>query len=489
MKKVSGMLQRYKSVPRAMKASFWFLICSFFQKGISVITTPIFTRLLSTSDYGVFNVFESWSSIITICITMNMYSGVYMQGIVKYDKERSEFSSSLQGLTLTLVIFWSIVYFLFKDFWNTTFGLTTIQMTAILVMVWTTAVFGFWSVEQRVLCNYKLLVFITIAVSLLKPIVGILLVLNFTDKVTARIVGLAIVELFAYTIFFFVHQRKGRVFFSRKYWWYALTFAVPLIPHYLSQIVLNSADRIMISNMVGESQAGIYGLAYSVSRMMVLFNTALLATISPWIFQKIKEKEIGNISKIIYPAFLGISLVNIILIILAPEIIGFFAPPDYYEAIWIIPPVALSSIFTFAYNIFSAFEFYYKKSVWISVASVVGAVLNIILNFIFIKIFGYIAAGYTTLACYIIYAAMHYIFMNKVCDEELNGMRPYNGFLLLSFGVLIVLLGLLFSLTYTNSLLRYSFVVVLLFVGIYFRRNVVQFIRNLLSIKPKRNVE
>ena len=94
---------------------------------------------------------------------------------------------------------------------------------------------------------------------------------------------------------------------------------------------------------------------------MVLFNTALLATMNPWIYQKIKDNKIEDLSKVVYPAFFGISFLNIILIVLASEAVRLFAPASYYEAIWIIPHVALSCIFTFAYNIFAAFEFYYKK--------------------------------------------------------------------------------------------------------------------------------
>lgn len=53
-------LQQYKNLPVQMKASLWFLICSFMQKGIATITTPIFTRILTTAEYGEFSVFNSW---------------------------------------------------------------------------------------------------------------------------------------------------------------------------------------------------------------------------------------------------------------------------------------------------------------------------------------------------------------------------------------------------------------------------------------------
>ena len=77
-------LIKYKSLPVQVKASFWFLICSFLQRGISVITVPIFTRLLSTSEYGQFSVFNSWMGIISIIVTLNLFCGVYQRGLVAF---------------------------------------------------------------------------------------------------------------------------------------------------------------------------------------------------------------------------------------------------------------------------------------------------------------------------------------------------------------------------------------------------------------------
>ena len=85
-------LKKYSSLPQIAKASFWFLICSVLQKGISVITTPIFTRLMTSSEYGVYNVFISWENILTIFITFNLSYGVYTQGLVKFDKDKKIFS-------------------------------------------------------------------------------------------------------------------------------------------------------------------------------------------------------------------------------------------------------------------------------------------------------------------------------------------------------------------------------------------------------------
>ena len=218
------LLQKYRSLPAQVQASLWFVICSFLQRGISVITTPIFTRLLSTGDYGQYGVFNSWLDIVSIFVTLRLYYGVFVQGLVKYGDDKDRYASSLQGLGLVLSLGWTAIYLCFREFWNSLLGLTTTQMLAMLTMIWATGAFRFWAAEQRNEYKYRALVVITIIVSLLKPVLGVFLVIHSEDKVTARILGLAIAELAGYSGLFFVHMYRGKQFYSAKYWKHVLYY-------------------------------------------------------------------------------------------------------------------------------------------------------------------------------------------------------------------------------------------------------------------------
>ena len=479
------LFKKYKTLPQPIKASFWFLICSFLQKGISTITTPIFTRLLSPAEYGQYNVFNSWLSVLAIFVTLNLYAGVYTQGLIKFSSERRVYSSALQGMTASLCIAWTVVYFLFHDFWNELFSLTTVQMLAMLVMIWTTAVFNFWAAEQRVEYKYRQLVTVTLLVSIAKPAIGVVFVINAQDKVTARILGLVLVELIAYSCFFVIQMKQGKCFFSAKFWKHALFFNLPLVPHYLSQTVLSSADRIMIEKMIGAEAAGIYSLAYSISLVMTLFNTALSQTMSPWIYQKIKDKKESEISSIAYLALGLIALFNLVLIAFAPEVVRLFAPPTYHDAIWVIPPVAMSVVFTFSYDLFAKFAFYYEKTNFIMLASVSGAMLNVALNYICIRIFGYYAAGYTTLFCYIVYAFAHYCCMRKICKKDLENVKVYNVKTLLTMYTAFLGSGFLLLVTYRIPVVRYLLIVVGGIVLFCERKKLIESVGKIVKIRKK----
>lgn len=453
------MLSRYKNFPIQVKASLWFLICSFLQKGISVITTPIFTRLVSTAEYGQYSSFNSWLSIVTVFITLQLSAGVYTQGLIKFSEERPVFSSSLQGLNFVLISLWTLIYLPFRSYINSLMQLTTVQVLSMLIMIWATSIYNFWAAEQRVEYKYKKLVILTLIVSLFKPIISIICILLSEDKVTAWVLSLALAELIGFAALFFIQLRNGKVFFSKRFWVYALGFNLPLVPHYLSQQVLNSSDRIMIQSLIGSSEAGIYGLAYSISMIMTLFNTAIMQTLSPWIYQKLKDRKETDISSIAYLTLVIIAIVNLLLIALAPEAVAIFAPKSYYAAIWVIPPVAMSTIFMYSYDLFAKFEFYYEKTKFIMIASILGALLNIALNCFFLQKVGFYAAAYTTLFCYIIYALAHYLFMQKICKDYLNGAVVYKpSILFLIYGVFIII-GFLLMLTYSFPIIRYTIVI------------------------------
>ena len=476
-------IEKYRSLPVQVRASFWFLICSFLQKGISMITTPIFTRIMSTGDYGQYGVFNSWMGIIAIITALSLTGGVHAQGLIKYDQERAVFSSSLQGLTVTLLVVWFGIYIAFQNFWNNLFSLTSVQMEAMFAIIWTTAVFGFWANEQRVTYSYRALVVVTLISSVLKPIVEIVLVVNSVDKATARIIGWLIIDILTFSWMFVYQMRRGKVFFSKRFWKYALVFNIPLVPHYLSQTVLNGADRIMIQRMIGDSEAGIYNLAYSLALIMTLFNTALMQTISPWMYQKIKERKGKEIAPIAYITLLLIASVNLMLILLAPEAVRIFAPQSYYEAIWVIPPIAMSAYFMYSYDLFAKFAFYYEKTIAIMIASVLGALLNIILNYIFIKLFGYMAAGYTTLTCYLVFAIAHYLFMKKVCRDCCDGEYPYETKKIVYISVPFVIVGFILLATYNYPIIRYSIVAASAAVVIIKRKKILEIVKRIVSLK------
>ena len=486
MSRINQIIDKYRSMNHVAKATIWFVICSFIQRGITVISTPIFTRLLTKEEYGTFSVFSSWLEILTVIFTLRICYGVYMRNLVKYPDERDGYSSSLLGLTTILTGAWFVVYMLFSRPVNNFLKLSFPMMICMFIMILFSSAFSFWSARERVDYQYKKLIIISVLVSILKPVVGIVLVLSVQDnKVFARILGLTIVEVILYGILYVVQMRRGRAFYRKDYWLGALKFNLPLVPHYLSQIILNHSDRIMINSMCGEGDAGIYSLAYSMAMIMVLFNTSLQNTISPWNYEQLKKKNYPAMQRIGNLTALIIAVINFLLILVAPEMLRLFAPVSYHGALFVIPPVSMGVFFMYLYGLFVNVEMYYGKNYFVLTASVTGAVANIISNAIFIPIFGYIAAAYTTLGSFLLYSVMHGAFSEYIRRKEKVAERFYQYPVLFLITGIFLIGSFLIMMTYSIPVLRYSIVIAIAVVIILLRKKIRNLIKQFMGMRSK----
>ena len=252
---------------------------------------------------------------------------------------------------------------------------------------------------------------------------------------------------------------KGKTFFHKEYWRYALVFNIPLIPHYLSNYILSQSDRLMIGRMVGNREAAFYSIAYTISTMMTLIMTAINSSLTPYIYKAIDEEREKSIKKVTEPVIILIAGLCILTMGFAPEVILVFAGGKYMEAVYVIPPIAASVFFIFIYSLFSNIEYFYRKTFFIAIATSISALINLVLNYIFIGIYGYYAAGYTTLICYICLAIIHYIFYKKILNKEMKVFKElYNIRLIVATAIGIIFTMLVMVLVYDFLVIRYGII-------------------------------
>lgn len=478
---IKNMIDRYKKIPIAVRAGIWLTLCSLIQKGISVITVPVFTRILSTEDYGLVSVFVSWTNIIILFTGLSLHTGVFNTAMIKYNKQHNRVVSSFLGLTTTLSVVTFAFYLLFRQYINAFLGMSTFLVCLMFVKILLSSAYNLWMSQERYEYNYKPFVIITLSIAVLVPLIGYFCVINSNDKAIARITSMTIIECVFYLGIFLYIFSKDKTFYSKELWTYGIKFNVPLIPHYLSGSILNQADRIMISSMVGNSEAGIYSVGYSAAMLMQIVVSSIMSSFIPWQYSKIKTEKINGIKECTNVMCIITALVCILFSLLAPELLLILATNEYRQAIYMFPPLTVSVYFLFVYNFFVNIELYYEKKVLVTIASCITAVLNIILNYIAIKYWGYIAAAYTTLICYVFYAIIHYIFMKNILKNK-NVKNMYDGRLILILSIGVIVLSIFVNWLYTYMVLRYLFVLLILLICIL-NRNVI--INNIKLIKNK----
>lgn len=482
------LLNKYNALPMPAKASLWFVFCGFLQKGISFITTPVFTRIMTEEAYGQYSSYLAWLNIFNVIASLNLSAGVYTRGLVKNDGDEDGFSSSLSVLSTVCIFVVLTVVLLFYDFIKEITGLSVFLLLVMFAEIWLTAVFHFWSNKERVNYRYKKLVVFTLVYVLFSQVLSVFAVffIETSRQVEARAASVVISGIVIFMPMFITILKKGRKYYSKHYWTYALKFNLPLVPHYLSQIVLNESDKLMIKSLCGANFTGYYSVAYSVSMIMLIFNNSISGIMNPWIYKSIKNGEYKKIGRISYCVLAVIAFLNFIVITMAPEILSIVAPGSYQQALWAMPPIIASVYFMFLYNLFATFEYYFEKTNYVMISSLLCAVTNLVLNYIFISKFGFVAAGYTTLFCYIAVSLLHYIFMRKTCNKYLNGIKIYKLYIILLIGILLIAAGSIMMLLYKFWYIRYSLLLIVALSALVYRKKIIKIFLELKKNGEKR---
>lgn len=477
--KAANALKKYKNISAPAKSGIWYTIGSFLSKTVVFLTLPIFTRLMTTSEYGVVTVYQSWVDILQIFCCLYLYYYAFYNGMMKFEDDRDGYTSALQGLTSTLTLGIFAVFFIFSDFIQPVLQLPKELIYVLFLGIFFDSAFQLWAARQRYDFKYRGTVAVTFLYSALNPLLGIVAVLCLPNKAEARIFSMVALQVLLYIGIYIYNLVKGKKFFNAKYWAYALKFSIPLIPHFLASRMLSQSDRLMIDRMAGRDRAALYGIAYIVGTVILTINDSVFKAFTPWTYQKLKAKEYGDIRKSAMNLLYLMAGIIFMVIALAPELIYIVGGSAYKEAVWCVAPVALSCIMCSISNLFGNIEYYHGENYFVMFASVGSAIANVILNIIFISMFGYIAAAYTTIICYILNSVGHYFFMKKTMKKHGIQEDVYDISHIVKFVGGFCIFGLIFQFTYSYVWLRMVVLGVMALVCFKQRKKIITIMRTI----------
>ena len=452
-----------------------YLIANVIGMAVSLVALPVLTNLLSTAEMGIATSFITLKNIVTIILLLAMYISIDKIFVsVKDYNERYKYLSSMYIFSTIVAILIYIVYFIFQVPINKILGFNTQMMTLMVVMCilinGCTLMVANWN-----FCNKAKYTFLyNLLASPISQILSIILVLILpSEKYLGRIIGVDFFNITLGIICGIVIVKKGKMTFEKKYIKESLQISLPMIPHLLSQIFLSSCDLLMIKSIVGEASAGIYSVSYTISNILYTISLQIFKPWSPWVYRRIENKETDSIkenSKLIMH-IVWIFCIGIFTI--APELIKLFINSEYGEASLIVPPICLGIFFQMMYTFFYDIEYYHKKNKQIAIFSVITAVINIILNYVAIHIWGYQAAAYTTIVSYMILCILHYFGMRKIDKTQYYDLKTL--LILSSVLILITLANVIFN---NSILIRY---IILIFSGIYILIRYRELIKDILN--------
>lgn len=464
MKILRKLLKIYRNSSLTVRAGIWFLLVTIIDKGIAVLTQPIINRILTIEEVGVFGVYTSWKSIFSVVATFNLFGGVLEVYLTKEPKNKEKVVASLCSLSIVISSIFGMSFFIFGNQISDILGLKQKYLLFMALSITSEAVIQFWSVSKRFEYAYKPYALLIVGLFFTKSVLSVLLTyLVPDDRVLGRILGLAIPSIIVALILLikiFLQRERGHIL---VYWKKGLLFNLPLIPHYLSSIILASSDKVMIRQLSGETDAGYYTVAYSFASLALIVFNALNSTYNPVSLRAIRDKNYPFLRKSTEFMVLLSVVFSVFMMLLAPEGILLLGGKQYLATVRIIPILIIGIYFSSFYFVFSNVEFVYEKNKLVFPITLIGALINIGLNYFLIPTYGYQAAAYTTYVGYLFIAVSHYIVSRHIVGQDIYNIKR----IVCSIAILFVG-GMVSAVLYNcNNIIRYAVIILMSIVLIY----------------------
>lgn len=476
-------IKKYNNLSLQLKVVIWFTFCNFLQRAISTITIPIYTRVLNGDEYGLSSVYNAYFTVIVIICTLYLHSGVMNNVFTKINVKQEKVVSVFQSLSLVTTTGSFVVYLIFKNKIVELMGLPEIVTTAMFIMFIFWPPYNYWLIYKRYRYEYVMPVIISVITSILTPVFGLTFVFSTNgNKGVARILGEIVFHCVIGLGFYIYNYKKSFSFYDSKLWGYAIKFNVPLIPSFLSEVMLNQSDRIMIGVYCGLTKAGIYSIAYSAASLIMMVSSALNAAFIPWQYQMLKRKEYVKLKSIGYLVFSILGGILLLLVMFAPEVIKILAGESYTQGVALIPVISAGIFLNIVSQLFYRVELYYEKQNKVFFAVCSAVIIKIILNMICLPIFGFEAAGYTTFIAYGLLCFVQFQIYKQICKESLDGTLIYKGKGIMFFVIVIVACMFLVQFLYGWFWIRILLIITAALIIFLFRKKLISAINEIKKV-------
>lgn len=400
------------------KASVWYLAVSLISKGIGVITTPLFTRLLDGDAYGQFALYMTLLGIgSVVCSAFNSGSGLY-RGLRKNEKKKQEYVKATLVVSIAVSLLLCLLLFAFSPF----FELKKVYFIPLSLQLLCDGITAVLLSSERYYYKYKTIAAVSIASAVLPPLISIFILMNGGAGYSVRIYSLLFVSIFV-AIFSLIRilRKTGENNIKpigslvRE----AIIFTLPMLPHSVSSALTAQADKLIISSLLGATALGKYSVVFSLGIALQFIINAVGSALSPWIIRRLEAGEGKKIAELATPMALGYSALSLCLIAVAPEALAILAPPEFYEAFPALLPIALSTPFFFISTVATVGIVHSGRTGYSLIVSAASALACVILNYTLIGKFGYLGAGLAFLICQALGAILSVGLLSRTDDKKM----------------------------------------------------------------------
>lgn len=447
-----------------IKNGAYYTLGTFILQGINFLTLPIYTRILSTKDFGVTSLYTAWQSIIVIFLCLQTFGTIPNAKVTYENEEYKEYNSNIVILSFLSFAFFAIIIGVFSNQFSDFSGLPKNIIFLMLLhsfftlgVTFKTTILRFEGLAEKQLFISMFYTIFNVGLSLF-----FITSVSSMEKYTGKILGATIPSIMLGGYFYLEIILKKKPTFKKEHFVFCLTLGLPLILHNLSNIILNSSDRIMIERFCGMEETGIYGFIHTVGIILNTASGAFGSAWIPWYFQKLKEENHSEI-KVYSKNYLDFfTLVTVGFIFVSPEIVRIMGSSSFWSGKYFLPWIIFGCYFIFLYSFSVNYELYAKKTNYVAVGTSCSALINLGLNYIFIPKYGSFGASLTTLVSYFFL----FIFHEIICKKKLN-YRLFSFWKYLSRILIVGVSCLVYTKIVDMIIPRYIIILILFIIFVY----------------------
>ena len=439
---------------KAFRAGAWYTVSIVATKAILVLTTPIFTRIMTQQDYGITATFTSWYTLLLTFCSLNL---TYSIGRAKldYTERLDQYVGCMQVLSLIMSLIFAVTGTIFCSQLSNLLDLPKNIVLILAVYLVFAPTIALYQAKFKYQYRYKENIFISLYTTVVSVLCSIGLLFVFPEeRYLGRIIGIVFPTILLSIALWWNAFRKHNVVANWEFTKYGLLISLPLVLNSVSLSILVQSDRVVITKVCGTESTAVYTIAYQLSILVSLILDSIGQAWLPWFHDSYKKRDFIKIRKNLNPLILLGCYLGIGCIAVAPEAMWILGGEDYLSGKWVVAPIVLGLVCKFIYGNYEHIELHLKKTTYIGMGTVIAATLNIILNVIFIPKYGFIAAGYTTFFSYFVLMIIHYIITKYILYVDIYDHRVMYLAIIIESALAVVLI-----LNYENWLIRYGILV------------------------------
>jgi O-antigen/teichoic acid export membrane protein len=443
-KDMEGQMSRNADVDRkAGKAGLWYTIANILLKGCVFLSLPIFTRLMATGDFGIYNSYIAYEQLLQAVLGLGLY-GTVKNAKLDFEEDFEKYLSSVLSLGRMVRAAGLVSANLLYGLYGEAIGFSRFVVNCLILQSFGAYLVFFYGSKLNIEFRYKSYIVISCFNTLVNIAASIILIVWVfpNERYLGRILGSAMPMIIIAIVLSASILKKGRTVYEAEYWKYALSIGLPLIPHVVSQSLLSQFDRIMIRNMVNDASSGIYSYIYTICTITYIICTSLDNAWTPWVYIKLKAGDGDNIKAAGRWYTLLFAVLTLGFICVMPELVKLIADESYWPGEDLLIPLSLANYCVFLYMLPVGLEYYHKKTRYISLGTISAALLNLILNYFAILNFGYKAAAYTTMVSYLALFCFHLLIARRLGFGRLYDLRWIIAVTAVLFAAAFAILGL-----------------------------------------------